>query len=43
MEAQNNSATVSRVSDQMEEIVAERGIRASSRTSKKPAWMDDYV
>ena len=43
MEAQNNSAVVSCASDQMEEIVAKRRIRASSRTSKKPTQMDDYV
>ena len=40
--AQNHSVE-SRVNDQREEIVSEKKIRASSRESRKPAWMIDYI
>ena len=43
IKAQNNLAAISRASDQMENIMAEKRIRASSRTNKKATWFDDYI
>ena len=43
IETQNRSAAKSSANDQIEEVASEKRIRASSRESKKPAWMIDYI
>ena len=42
LEAEVGEMSISRV-DQMGEDIIERGIRVSSRISKKPTWMFDFV